>query len=103
MAFSGFEVDKAFAALDDFCSQAGSVKECADLISKAYDGGESPGHEMQIRLALFWDSQAVRNDACPANPSLGQNEGRDCHTIFHGIVNGCNSFTRAHMSGLNTK
>ena len=103
VAISGFEVDKAFAALDDFCSQTGRVKKGADPVSKVYDGGEGPGHELRIHFTLSWDIQAVGNDACLASQSPGQNEGRDCNTTFHDIVNGCKSFTCAHMSGLNNQ
>lgn len=91
-ASGGFDVEKAFAALDDFCSQAGIVSKGTDPVSKVYDGGEGPGHELRIRFTLSWDDQAATDGACPANQSPSQSEGRDCNTIFHNIVNGCKNF-----------
>lgn len=38
-ALGGFDVDKAFAALGDFCSQTATVEAGADPISKVYNGG----------------------------------------------------------------
>lgn len=51
-AFGGFDMDKAFAALDDFYSQTATVMEGSDPVSKVHDGGEGPGHELKIRFTL---------------------------------------------------
>ena len=83
-AEGGIIQSDAINALGDFCTtQTASISVGAQPITKTYDGGE--GHT--IRLTMSWQSTAAD---CPQSQSPNQNAGRDCNTIFHSILSGCN-------------
>ncbi|KAI4143815.1 MAG: hypothetical protein L6R39_004446 [Caloplaca ligustica] len=93
----GFDEAAAITALGDFCTtQTGIISPGSAPISKTYNSG--PGRHVGIRLTATWDADD-RGPDCPPSQSPNQNEGRDCNTIFHNILN---SFMRirGHTPGL---
>lgn len=83
-AFGGYDGDKAIDALEDFCTfYTRTITPGSVPVSQVYDSG--PGREVPIRLSVAWDA-GDPGQICPSSQSPTQNEGRDCNTIFHSIV-----------------
>ena len=82
-AEGGFDVGKATDAIGSFCTGFNQVVgPGASPASQTFPDGHNLAG---IRLTLSWDD--IGN--CPANQNPTQNDGRDCNTIFHNIINGC--------------
>lgn len=84
----GFDRDDAFDAIGYYCStQTNSVGQNGKPIAGSYFGGDGPGHQYQLTFKLSHnDGDSTCTDK---TPSPNQNDGRDCNTIFHDIVNQC--------------
>lgn len=91
----GYDRELAIDALEDFCTfQTGEISAGSEPISKTYESGLRPG--TLIRLTAAWD-EPDSSQNCPPSQSPHQNEGRDCNTIFHSIVD-CEFPYLSHVS-----
>ena len=79
----GFDVNGAVTSLGWFCSLNNNiVKPGSQRISMGFANTVA-----DIRFTLAWNDKGN----CPPSQSPTQNDGRDCNTIFHSIVDGCPS------------
>ena len=85
---AGFNVDNAFDAIGYYCStQTNSVGQNGQPVAGSYFGGDGAGHQYQLTFKLTHNDG---DSTCASvTPSPNQNDGRDCNTIFHDIVNQC--------------
>ena len=92
----GFNVDWAFEDIGYYCSDWNTtVGQNGQPAVGKFESSTSSDHQYQMIFKLSHDDgDSTCADAAPAP---NQNDGRDCNTIFHDIVNQCRCRVFGHL------